>query len=448
MSGPRRVAVLIDQLTRDAFSQLLVITRLRRAGVSVAVGNQATFRTVCERTSPHVIFGSLQATGDLMDYLVQASRRTHVVMVDQEGNKPGEETFKRAYTNSRRMAYATAATRIFCWGPLQKRWMQELGVDETKIAVTGNPRLDPYLDIRRPDRRRVSLTFRFDLVTGMPFLIMQSVHVYALNKGTRVGYPPWSSIEDQVWHKLAVARHMYMALERLAADPDIPIVVRPGPWEAPQVYQFMREAYPRVAVDPLSPQHDYVSGASVILDDCSTLGIEALATGVPVVSIQKAIPRLEDHIGGPGRGLFDAPYLAFYHQPKTVDEAAELVRRGHRGQLAASAAPGAEAYLKDVYDWPRRTPASFAMADEILKLLDVPAPKTGDADLSSEDRSWKRWAARHVPGAPALHGLRHYAECLSSPDRDHLLRYHYFSWAYPHHGRVAELYARLERLGG
>lgn len=443
-----RVAVLIDQLTRDAFSQLLVIERLRAAGVDVVVGNQGTMVSVCERTRPAVIFGSLQATGALMDYLGAKSRQCHVVLVDQEGNKPGEDTFKRAYTNSRRMEFTRFATRIFCWGSLQARWMRELGVPAEKLVVTGNPRLDPYMVPELIARRRekyVGLTFRYDLVTGDPYSLMRTVHIYAQNKGTRVGYPPWASIEDHIWHKVASARHMLMALDRLAGDPAPPLVVRPGPWESPTAYSFIHEYYPRVSIEPHALQHEYITNASVVLDDCSTLGIEALALGVPVVSLQKAIPRLEAHIGGDGKGLYDAPYLRFFWQPRTVDEAVELVRRAHRGELPLCPEPGATEYLRDIYDWPRRRPAAFDMADSILDVLGMAPPEDdgrglGPLEIAPE---WKLKAYRFIPGAVSLHALKMFIDSRCAKNRELQRRYHYFPWAYPHHRRVDELYRAL-----
>lgn len=58
MLSKKRVLVLIDQVTRDAFGQLLVAHYLRSKGAKVYLANQGTFISACDRYRPDVVFAS------------------------------------------------------------------------------------------------------------------------------------------------------------------------------------------------------------------------------------------------------------------------------------------------------------------------------------------------------------------------------------------------------
>ena len=278
-----------------------------------------------------------------------------------------------------------------------------------------------------------------------------------------------------MWHVTAATRYMFKILIELSRRTSTPIVVRPGPWEQQSVYRFLTRCLPRVSVEPNMTQADYVRKAFVILDEASSLGLEALLVNTPVISTQGLIPRLEEHIGGEGAGLFNAAYKSAYWQPTSVEEAVESVLKAERGALPSTPYPERlAAYLKEYHSWPRVRPSSFEMGDAILELLDVPKddrrheplperrqPPDGTlaaATVPSESavhpvternpgRSWRpRFGGgiyRHMPGSVGLLKAQLLWQCLFSRDREHLKRYHYFSVLYPHHRAVAATFRAL-----
>jgi surface carbohydrate biosynthesis protein len=475
----KRVLVLIDQASRDGISQLLIVAYLRRKGVKVSVANQHTFTAMFEGARPDVTYVSWHTTGPLMEFLLRNRHRSRIALIDQEGGRVGEQPFRRSFKlhhDGIKESIGRAASKIFVWGPVHARWLVDMGIagDET-ISVVGSPRFDPYL-LEEPalDPKYMGVTLRGDAITSNTAKVMRVVYQYAeLNwqHGIGTGYPVEAQYEDKIWHVVASMRYLFKTASAFSKHSGAPIVFRPGPWEQTRQYDFVPTEIPRASVDPSAAQHDYVRNAFALLDESSSLGLEGLLVGVPVVSIQRLIPRLADHIAGTGGGLYEAPYVQCYWRPTTIDEAVELLLRAERGELAASPNPDElKRYLHDYHCWPRERPSSFQIADQILKLLDAPsggvagtkAHKTWNDGIPSSNR-FAAWAAtdgkiaisgsewtrgtelvfRYVPGAVVFLTAKCFAKDLISPLRAAWFRYHYYPWVYRHRDHVRGLFKFL-----
>lgn len=454
MKHRKRVLILIDQATRDGVSQLLIAHYLRRHGVTVTLANQATFVPLCEAMKPDLVYVSWVPGGGFADYLSlpRMRSRVRVVLVDQEGARIGEEPFKRTFRvrGGAKAQFGRLAQKICVWGTWQAQWLLELGiVREEQLVITGCPKLDPYtLSWQRSPSvdRYVGCTFRYERLTSQPERVMEHIFEY-LEGFPSMGYPEWAQHEDRLWHAAAVARHMFKFMTAISERLTVRMVVRPGPWERVRLYDFLPQQLARVSVDSRSLQHEYVRNAAVLLDECSTLGLEALIAGVPVVSVQRMVPRLEEHIGGQGGGYYHAPFLAFYWKPRSINEGMNLVEQALHGQLAATADPqGFDAYLRGMLDWPTQRPAAFRVGDVLLEQLELPPAVEPQAGVCEEpqDQRVRRAVFRAVPGATVIPRARFWWSCVRSPQRDLLLRYHYFRTTYPHYQTVRQLFQLLQ----
>ncbi len=452
----KSVAILIDQATRDAFGQLLLAQYLEKKGVTVHLCNQGTLFATVERHQPEVLFSTLSTNPELRDYLRGIRHRVRLFLVDQEGGRMGKPSFYRSMRGQgeAKLRMAESAERLVAWGESQASWMADLGIPRSKIEVTACPRLDPYM-VPPPPRpqRYVGVTLRADPITSVPEGIMEVVYrSNFVQGGLAPSLPPWAKQEDWFWRILAETRHFFLAINEVAKVSKARFVVRPGPWEFLQMYDFLPKLEPRAEVNPFQTQHEYVSGAFAILDASSALGIEAILSGTPVISIVSLIPRLEEHVGGPEGARLNSPYRGFFHQPKSMEELVQLVLKAEKGELPAVIdQAGMDAYMKECYGWPAERPASFSTGDAILKMLDIPPdqrmePFEGErGDFSDLKKTLYRW----IPGSQFYPAARLFWRLLTAPDRRMLRRYHYFSVFFPHHAEVERvfqaLWARFER---
>jgi hypothetical protein len=428
--------------------------------VDVVIANQGTLIPLFERHWPHVVFASWLVGGTLASYLNGIHRRTHLVLVDQEGGRLGEQAFKRTFVRMggiKRDAGRVCA-RVLTWGEAQAGWLTDIGVvDRARIVVTGSPRFDPYLVPPAVDRPRyLGITLRGEAITSLPFSQMENLFESGAappGDGLSVGYPVNAQFEDRIWHVLASTRHMFRIASEVAARSKAKIVMRPGPWEQQQMYAFLPQRIPTVTIAPDQSQPDYVAGAFAVVDEASSLSLEAHIAGKPVISTQALIPRLEEHIGGHDGASFNAPYTRGYWRPSSVDEAVDLILRAERGELAPTPTPNPlEAYLRDCHGWPRSRPSSFRTADVLLELLDVPLGSRAEDDAVDDGATGtqrlKRTVYRHVPGAAAMSGAKLYAQSVTGRDPQLFRRYNYFASLYPHEAEVSRTFSALLRLTG
>lgn len=452
----RRVLIMIDTASRDALSQLLIARYLTRKGVEVLLCNQLTQVAMCERYRPDVLFTTWTVVHGVGEYLQRIRHRTRIVLVDQEGGRLGPAAFKRTMLAYDRAKYrvAGAATRVIAWGSLQARWLKELGcVDGERIVITGCPRLDPY---RVPHgasgdgSKYIGVTLRGDVVTSLPAGIMRAVFQSLFvnpDDGLSASLPSRAQYEDWVWQTIAVTRHMFKMAMELSRRTPARIVMRPGPWEVSDVYAFLPKELARVSIDPGTLQHEYVKNAFVTIDESSTLGLESLLAGVPVVSLNALIPRLEDHVGGEDGARFNAPFRVFYWRPGTLEEAVDHVLRAERGELGLTPTPDAfRQYLSDCFDWPSSRPASFRTGDLLLELLDLPRGcEPEPCEDGGRDRlpGLKR-AIYRVPGSAHASTALNWFQCrVWSRHRESLRRYHYFDADYPYRRSLDGLFTAL-----
>jgi len=456
MSRPS-VLIYIDQATRDGLSQLLVAKYLWRKGVRTLVCNQATFKSMALRHRPGVMFVSWFVTPSVVDFLRSVRHRTQIFLVDQEGGRMGEASFKRSMERDGgiKLKLAQSASRVVAWGEAQRSWLEDVGIPKDRIVVTGCARLDPYLlppEASPTGTKYLGVTLRADMLTTAPRRLIEYVYNYrkpSQKDGLRPALPVSAQFEDWVWEVVAVLRHQLRVVEELSRAADVPVMLRPGPWEQISSYAFLRGLFPKLEVRDDLLQHEYVRGAFATLDASSALGLESLLAGAPVVSVNSMIERLDDHVGGKDGARLNAPYRTFYWQPRSIEEAVDMLLAAREGQLLLTpAAEEMKTYLRDCHGWPSHRPASFRTGDVILELLGLPDGTRLAPDETVEippHDVWKRRTYRLVPGSHHIPNAKTLWRYWRRGEAALLGRYIYFGGLYRHHAEVTRVFEGLWR---
>jgi hypothetical protein len=295
------------------------------------------------------------------------------------------------------------------------------------------------------------VTLRADRVTSNPRTIIDAIFESLFvdpHDGLTPNLPLRAQYEDWIWQAVAVTRHMVKIAWEVSQRTKALIVLRPGPWEQYGVYQGLTRHIPQLSIEPMQLQHEYTQQAFATVDASSALGLEAILAGTPVISVNALVPGLEAHVGGAGGTRFNAPYRPFYWHPSTVEEAVDLILQAQRGALpVVPTREGLDAYFQDHMRWPSDRPASFAIGDLLLGLLDIPLGLHVDSETEGEfppiGASWRRVFYR-LPGSAHTQQVRvWWHSVVRSPDRELYQRYHYFPWSYPHHAKLERLFEVL-----
>ena len=446
--------ILIDQATRDAVGQLLTGHYLERRGHRVAYCNQVSLKARCESFRPDVLYSSWSSGGE-MDPLFRSIRhRTRIALVDQEGRRAGEASFKRALrlNDAAQIRTAGLADKIVAWEKNQARWIIEEGIPAERVVVAGSARLDAYqaANGEKKQPRHLGITFRADPLTSDPMNILRNIYGYrSVNpeEGIRPALPASAQYEDWLWEVLAITRVMFKIVTEIRKSGPIPLLVRPGPWERYRMYDFLPKEIPDLKVAPFMLQSEYLRECFATIDCYSTLGIESLLAGTPVISIVHLVPGLEKHAGGTEGTRFNAPYRRFFWQPKDLPELIEQVRKAQRGELPVSPELDAfKQFMRDSYGWPGERPASFNTAELLISLLETSAGANGtgkEAVRESAVEPLKRFCYRWLPGFAHLPTASVLWRYLFDVNHDSIRRYHYLGAFYPHHQAVRRLFDTL-----
>lgn len=178
--------------------------------------------------------------------------------------------FRRDCTNR------PVADRVAAWGPaLAERYaLGHRPLTPGQMVVTGNPRFDAFADAPLRDRaevrRALGISPQKRMVLFVTELPIQRFSLSAFNPGDHASLP------------------LLYALRATADRPDLHLVLRPRPDEDPAPLRARVEAAGRQDVRIVTdrPLYDLLCAADVVLVRESTVGLEAMLCGKPVIVLR------------------------------------------------------------------------------------------------------------------------------------------------------------------
>lgn len=464
----RPVLLLVDNRTRDAHGILLVYYWLKHMGCSTVLCNKRNWKAKWRALKPSVVALSYTDGAGMEELLSQVAKISKVALIPQEGAIPDRDfVVTEEYTGIKAGggAFTKGLSKVFLWGQQTADWLLEEEVfTQEQVVISGTPRLDSYIalltdsgelqDSRSVARRNgVSVGF----ATGFEKLniyhnknnILQEID---LRRHVQHGlyYDDDKNIEDYMWFQVARIRVFLDIIEKCFAF-DKKVDVRPRPNESTEGYHFLKSKYKALRVGNRQLVWEWLTGLNSVITFESTIGLEALMLGIPVISPMKLLgPRLHEHMTLP---LFVKPsFLQFYWQPETLSDTLQMVQQAEEGSLAPSPDPeGLRRYLKEYYDWPRMEPSSLTIAKELASLAD-----DGSAQVNADDvriprgsvaaesgfiyKAYANWGHRLPAFALDVGHITH--DLLNGTFRA-MQRYHFYPWHRKDYRKAKQVWTAL-----
>lgn len=222
---------------------------------------------------------------------------------------------------------------LAAWGPAHVQQIAVLGLDASRCVVTGTPKLDP---LAQPERvADPAIVARYGLAER-PFLLW-----VATEYAGQLAWEHWTT-------HLAEARAIIAAAGGLSGWR---LAIKPHPSEDPRPYaQAITSLQAKYAVllPPDAPLYPLLHAAAVVLVGDSTVGLEAMAMGRPVITLRLrpghgALPYAEEGAALALRRAADLPVLVrtLHELPaaraRLLERAAAFVR-AYGGDLDGQAA--------------------------------------------------------------------------------------------------------------
>lgn len=375
---PRKIDVLVlcDNKMRDGLAIQIIHERLLSLGVRSLICNKLTLRRYYKTYSPSAVVLPYAAL-TFGPFVKEFSKKSRMIVHPTEGAVPEED---KGGTRVHKHDFFDHVYRYLLWGSRTQRLLTQSGmipIEKTRVTSTARyeyyfPNFYQKIELK-PLARPVAGT------VGVATSGVEMVNSYTQNQfigriyrkrnmpdSDYFDYKADRNIEDTVWYSTAVMRTIFDMVDHLLKRGARPCV-RPGPFEDHTAYHEVYQGQP-VSIDNGTPLHEWLSMIELLVCGRSTLGIEAILMGKPVIYFLSLIKRLYEHVDMPTNTR--EPAAGFYHKPKTIDELMDLLDRARAGTLPITPDPEAfKQYLNDYYDLPRSEPPSLSIAKEIIACL-------------------------------------------------------------------------------
>jgi hypothetical protein len=177
------------------------------------------------------------------------------------------------------MGYMPAlASKYAVFGHYEKEWYQKQGVSENSLEITGHPRFDQIFTNQHMSKNEFIQNLQISSEKKLIFIATNMVR----------DINTWSSL-----------------IKQLTKNPLINIIIKPHPSEIKRLgtdeYKKMSSMYDSVKlVPPTMDLYDIISNTDIVVQEYTTVGLEAMIFNKPVFCLRK-----EDYYDGNDRYYFD-----------------------------------------------------------------------------------------------------------------------------------------------
>lgn len=299
------------------------------------------FRSALEKIRPDVVFILHECNFWTKTLAYQASRLGIAVVSFQEGQ------YERSIAPSRFSTYpllSEFSDRVFLWG---KREVDLLNCSPhalSRLRVVGVPHLDEYLNLPPETKTRIreKIVSRNNLVAARKLVLFAVPH-FGVARGDMT----------------AVIRDL---VDYFRQRSDYTLLIRFHPFEShyQKVFEKLWEDVGNICCDQISETPELISAIDLCLCQRTSLGLECLALGKPLVEINYAYSK-EDPVSYTNQGL-----AVLISGPRELDRIAELLEE----PVSRLSPAASEAILtENFFSLDGRT--SERVYHEILELIDA-----------------------------------------------------------------------------
>ena len=281
----------IETINREIDVRLFLAVMLASTERRIIVGKSDSLHALLPHLHDGIyvgkdIFESRFPT-DISRYLTMKRQGFSLIHLHEEGAvyRGAEPEWRNALNSILDISVLQSDDVACAWGDYQgDHYRQQRPPGGARVAVTGHPRFDIYKpDLRaylKEDIERIRREFGSYILVNTNFSI--SNHWLGIERTMSSG----AAIDRRAaWvHSTRVLTSFVSLVEGMArALPSTMIVVRPHPSENLNFYSTMFGGLERVRVLHKGPAAPWIGGASVVIHDGCTTGIEAYFSDVPVI---------------------------------------------------------------------------------------------------------------------------------------------------------------------
>ncbi len=362
-----KVLVHIDEPQRDYVPLHWIGFFLEEKGARVCYSTRRTRRHIWKYWRPHAVLDSHISYHFSEDELKALTRDTLLFLLPAEGLQFCQEHIHVPYTgaDNDRAAYLKYVNRIFLWGRWQEYLLEKRQLLPAGLAmVSGNPKYDGIDWYRNKPVRKKSIGL-VGLFNGINIFDNRNLlsFIYSLRNRQGINFDGDKEVEDFIWYQVAAFR-TFMELAGMLVKRGHTVSLRPHQLENHRNYRpFEKKFGSRFQVNRGGSFQEWLVNQQAIIVMKTTSLYESFLSGVPVITVEDMVRRLDEHMTIPN---YRVPELKYCWRPKTFEEACSFADQAGQGKLAVSPEPEAlKEKIRSYFDFPRQIPSSREIAENI-----------------------------------------------------------------------------------
>lgn len=380
-----KVLILVDNARRDLLTSYLLKLEFEKFNCKVRFCSKRNYNIFFKFYNPDIF---ITTRGDY-PFLNNLSKNISIFLVPCEGARLTPETMRSVFMGrfhngqnydqfGKIISDFNFLSGVYLWGSRQKSFLlKENYINDSKITVAGNPRLDVYFESKSTHQKKNHNTIGFAIsvksLSVAPSKPNYLKNIHNLFDKTKSPFFPMvpkdRHYEDYVWRDFAIARQFLNVLINVIEKTDLHIKIRVGPFEDPNDYSFLSKFYPkRVTIQKEDELlSDFLSQIDTLITCWSSTGIESYLSNVPVISFAYLIDNehLFNHVDKEANGF--NTFLKLYYCPKSIEEILELIDKSQKNILSISPDKKfADNFIKEFYNIPNNSTASSIIVRDIM----------------------------------------------------------------------------------
>jgi surface carbohydrate biosynthesis protein len=339
------VAIPIETKAREFHGKLWLGLNLTQRGYSVVLGPSDEIKNTLYISEPDIYISKDPSDNNIELFSKLKKANCKICGLDTEGAVyPSLEDFGRNKRESLRYF-----DRYFLWGEAQTEFLQDRMDDSESLIPTGNPRFDllnrNLRSIYSKNANSIRSIYGDYIIFNMNF---SWANHYNSKKHLEQQKRLFGEYDKEKYSYVSILWNEFVAaIHYLQSKINSNIVVRPHPSEDHSTYEDIFKNYNSVFVEYSGDVRKWIAGASVIVHNSCTTGIESALMEQPVISYQpiknkkydKRLPNLVSDEVYSRKTLYDR--ISYYLDQQdsytlTTEQYTELKRYFHNIDLLAS----------------------------------------------------------------------------------------------------------------
>lgn len=301
LGNPVPLFLVVELQNREMISRLLSGCLATAKNFPVFVGSARQVDTIAlsgrrpfvyhdKSVNEDVVAGSKEEKkGRLARHRSLKSKGGVITAIDEEAGilHANWENFGRERFTERSLEQVD---RFFCWGSRDLEWLSNRFPNlKNRFVKTGSARMDvlqlkQLVIARATPKPYILVSSNFGIPSHS--LLQQIDRLTAQGIESRIphGVRQWL---QRYGERFSLLHEFLLLLEYLGAQAvDFEVVLRPHPTEDVRLWEALCKDFEGVKIDKTGSSEEWVGGADLVVHNGCSLGVEALAAGVRVVSYQ------------------------------------------------------------------------------------------------------------------------------------------------------------------